>query len=179
MEIKRALALDTLSPLIDSNLVWALDNAGQCDQAIEWDTKALELDPNCMPALFDLGLSHVQKSMYKEATAHFEKAVMDSLNNPVLLVGLGYVYAEAHRGSEAQKVLNQLDEISKQRYVPSWFKAIIYVGLGRKDKAFEFLEKGYEERSVTLAMPWVSPISNPLRSDPCFADLLRRMNLQP
>jgi hypothetical protein len=75
-----------------------------------------------------------------------------------------------------------LDEPSKQKYVPAWLRAKIYAGLGEKDKAFVWLEKAYEERSSTTGGRFVpikmDPIYDPLRSDPRFADLLRRMNLQ-
>jgi hypothetical protein len=77
-------------------------------------------------------------------------------------------------------VLNELTELSKQKYVPAWAMAEIYVGLGEKDRAFEWLEKAYDERFAgLLASIKVDPIYDPLRSDPRFADLLRRMNLQP
>jgi hypothetical protein len=82
--------------------------------------------------------------------------------------------------AEAEKVLDQLTSLSKQKYVPSVYLAEAFVGLGEKDKAFEWLEKAYEDRSVgTRAFISVDPIFDPLRSYPRFADLLRRMNLQP
>ena len=79
-------------------------------------------------------------------------------------------------------MLDQLNELSKQKYVPAGFMAIIYVGLGEKDKAFEWLEKTYEDHFVAAEGAGdikVNPAFDPLRSDPRFADLLRRMNLQP
>jgi hypothetical protein len=94
---------------------------------------------------------------------------------------LGYGYAIAGRKAEAQKVLDQLNQLSKRKNVSAVFNVLIYVGLGEKDKAFEWLEKAYANR--TLGGPLVSikvdPIFDPLRSDPRYADLLRRMNLQP
>jgi hypothetical protein len=73
-------------------------------------------------------------------------------------------------------------ELSKQAYVLAWSIAVVHAALGEKDKDFEWLEKGYEERSLGvtyfLAIK-VDPVFDPLRSDPCFADLMRRMNLQP
>ena len=71
-----------------------------------------------------------------------------------------------------------MNEIPKQKYLPPVYRAIIYGGLGEKDKAFEWLEKGYEDRD-TGATVKVNPIYDPLRSGPRFADLLRGMNLQP
>jgi hypothetical protein len=74
-------------------------------------------------------------------------------------------------------MLDQLSEISKQRYVPAAYRAYIYVPLGEKDRAFESLERGYEERLISVIR--VDPAFDPLRSDPRFANLLRRMNPQP
>ncbi len=152
-------------------------SARQYDQAIEQERKTLELDPNFIPALDTLGMAYVQKSMYREGMAEFEKALVISPGNTLALSGLGYAYAVAGRRGEAQKVLDQLNALSKVRYVPAVHRATIYVGLAEKDKAFEWLERACEERFVVPIK--VDPAFDPLRSDPRFADLLRRMNLQP
>ena len=118
--------------------------------------------------------------MYKEGIAEFEKALAISPDNPRALSRLGYAYAVAGRRAEAQKVLDQLNELSKQKYVPQVQVALVYAGLGDKDHAFESLQKAYEDRSIgTVLALKVDPACDPLRSDPRFADLLRRMNLQP
>ena len=75
-------------------------------------------------------------------------------------------------------MLDQLNDLSKERYVPAFHRAIIYAGLGEKDKAFEWLQTAYEEEHFIIAIK-LNPVYDPLRSDPRFADLLRRMNLQP
>ena len=156
--------------------------ARQYDQAIEQERKTLELDPNYVPAHRTLGMAYVQKSMYKEATAEFEKALVNSLGSPYVLSELGYAYALSGRRAEAQKALDRLNELSKQKYVPAAYRVMIYVGLGEKDKALDWLEKSYEERYIvgdaTVDIK-VDPVFDPLRSDPRFEDLLRRMNLQP
>jgi hypothetical protein len=87
-----------------------------------------------------------------------------------------HLAAVSGRRPEAQKVLDQLTELSKQKYIPA-LDMVIYAGLGEKDKAFEWLEKGFEDR--TLRAIKVEPTFDPLRSDPRFADMLRRMNHQP
>jgi hypothetical protein len=74
-------------------------------------------------------------------------------------------------------VLGQLEELSKQKYVPAFFIAIIYVGLGEKDQAFEWLEKAYQERNPNLVNLKVQPIFDPIRSDPRFANLVQRVRL--
>ena len=117
--------------------------------------------------------------MYKEGIAEIEKTLTNSPGNTLALSYLGYAYAAAGGRADAQKVLDQLDELSKQKYVSAASVAIIYAGLGEKDKAFEWLGKAYDERSFSLALMKTEPAFDPLRSDPRFADLLRRMNLQP
>ena len=175
-EAKRALELDPLSLNINWFLGLVYIFARQYDQAIEQYRKALELDPNFFMLHAFLGIAYVHKSMYKEGIAEFEKAVAISPSN-LSLSFLGYGYAAAGRRVEAQKVLDKLNELSKRKYVPALHRAIIYAGLVEKDKAFEWLEKAYEER-YTIAIK-VNPVFDPLRSDPRFKDLLRRMNLEP
>jgi tetratricopeptide (TPR) repeat protein len=155
--------------------------ARQYDQAIEQFRKTLELDPNFTLTREFLGSAYLQKNMYMEALAEFQEALANSPDNMFTLSELGYAYAKSGRKAEAQKVLDQLNELSKRKFVPAISAVIIYVGLGEKDKAFEWLEKAYEDRSLggPLASLKVDPIFDPLRSDPRFADLLRRMNLQP
>jgi hypothetical protein len=81
--------------------------------------------------------------------------------------------------SEARKILNELDQISKRKYVASAPIAIIYIGLGEKDQALQWLEKAYDERLWEIGMLKVAPVFDPLRSDPRFAVLLRRVKLTP
>lgn len=70
-----------------------------------------------------------------------------------------------------------MEELSKRKYVPSFFITIVYIGLGEKDRAFEWLEKAYQERHPHLVNLKVQPVYDPLRSDPRFADLVRRVGL--
>jgi hypothetical protein len=107
--------------------------------------------------------------------------LVTSPNNTWVFAELGYAYGVAGRRVEAQKVLGQLNELSKEKYVSPFAAAQIHAGLGEKDKTFEWLEKAYEDRSIgsSFVTIKVDPIYDPLRSDPRFTDLLRRMNLQP
>jgi serine/threonine protein kinase/Flp pilus assembly protein TadD len=174
-ELKRAVEFDPVSLPINWLLGVAFYCARQYDQAIEQELKTLELDPTFILGYFHLGQAYVQKSMYKEAVAEFEKALAISPGNTLAVAGLGYGYGVTGRRVEAEKVLDQLNEISKRKYVPTMQMVLIYTGLGEKDKAFEWLERAYEARSMGNIK---SPTLDPLRSDPRFADLLRRMNLQ-
>jgi serine/threonine protein kinase/tetratricopeptide (TPR) repeat protein len=176
-EEKRAVELDPLSLLNNRLLGQAFYNARQYDQAIEQSRKTLELDPNFTGLHQLLGQAYLQKSMYKEGIAEIEKELAIFPNRTGALSQLGYGYALEGKIAEAQKVLDQLNERSKQKYVSAATRAIIYAGLGEKDKVFEWLEKAYEDRTIGAIK--VNPVYDPLRSDPRFADLLRRMNLQP
>ena len=180
-EAKRALELDPLSLPINAGLGATFYFARQYDQAIEQLRKALELDANFILTNSWLGLSYVQKSMHKEAIAEFEEALAIYSGDIRTISGRGYAYAMAGRRAEAQKVLDQLTELSKQKYVPAGFMAAVHAGLGENDKAFEWLEEGFDHRSIGafIVSLKVNPIWDPLRSDPRFKDLLRRMNLQP
>ena len=178
-ETRRALELDPLSVPVNRSLALDLYIARQYDQAIDQARKTLELDPIFVLAHLDIGNTYVQKSMYKDGIAELERAVAISPGNSIPLSQLGHAYAVAGKKPEAQKVLDQLYVLSKQRYVSPRQMAYIYVGLGEKDRAFGELERAYEDRSIVFSFIKVNPGYDPLRSDPRFADLLRRMNLQP
>jgi len=175
---KRALELDPLSLPINATMGAVLYFVRQYDQAIEQSRKTLELDPNFPLARWVLGLAYVQKSQYEEGIAELEKLQVSSpgflLNS---LLALGYAHALAGNRAEAENLLNQLNELSKQKYVPAWSIAAVHACLGDKDKAFEWLEKASDDRHTYHLK--LFPAFDLLRSDPRFADLLRRMNLQP
>src|SRR5262249_20107585 len=96
---------------------------------------------------------------------------------PSPLALLGHGYAVAGQRSQALELLEELVDLSKQRYISPYLIAIIYTGLGEKNSAFEWLEKTYEERSNMLVLLKVDPIFDRLRADPRFADLVRRVGL--
>jgi len=170
---KRAVQLDPLSVASNRDLGYEFYDARQYDQAIEQERKTPELDPNFPQAHSVLGRAYLQKSMYDEAIAEFEKEGSTGLYN------IGRAYAMAGRKAEAQKVLDQLSALSKENYIVPKNVAAIYAALGNKEKAFEWLEKSYQDHSLAVGLGMKSfPGFDPLRSDPRFADLLRRINLQ-
>ena len=179
-ENKRALELDPLSINYNTALAFTFFLARRYDQAIEQGAKILELDPKFIPAYYVRGVAYAQKSMHKEAMAEFEKAVSISADDLTALTGLGYGYAVTGRRADAEKVLARLNKLSKREFVSPVWMAKIYSGLGEKDKTFESLERAYADRSiVSVAYIKTNPMLDPLRSDPRFAELLGRLNLQP
>jgi tetratricopeptide (TPR) repeat protein len=175
-ENQRAVELDPLSSIDNWGLGDTLYRARKYDQAIEQEQKTLEMNPNFVPALNALGLVYVQKSMYKEAEEVLEKAVGNAPGYPESLSDLGYAYGVAGRKGDAQKVLEQLSELSKRKYVPELAQALVYMGVGEKNKAFELWSKAVENRNTTPVI-LAPPFRDSLGSDPRFGDLLRSMNL--
>lgn len=172
-EAKRAQEIDPLSPWNNSAFVLFL--ARQYDDAILASQKTLELDPNFAVAHMIIGLSYVQKHEYKEGISELQKARA----NPDSRALLGYAYAVAGKRSEGRKILNELEQLATEKYVSRFPLAVAYTGLGEKDRAFAALDEAYEERSWGMGMLGVNPVFDPIRSDPRFAALLRRVNLPP
>jgi len=173
-EAKRAQEVDPLSLTINAVIGWMFFLARQYDQAIEQEKKTLEMDPNFALAHSFLGPAYEQKAMYKEALAEFQKAASGSPEES-LLSEIGHVYAVAGKRSEAREMLNKLKELSKQHYLPPYQMALIHAALNEKDQAFALLENAYEDRFPWLIHLKVEPRLDPLRSDPRFEDLVRRV----
>jgi TolB-like protein/DNA-binding winged helix-turn-helix (wHTH) protein/Tfp pilus assembly protein PilF len=172
-EIKRAQELDPLSLIINAVGGWVFFKARQYDQAIEQCRKTLDMDPDFIPAHYYLGLAYVQKEMYGEAISHYQQAVTLSGTSTAIVGALGHAYAVSGKSGEALKVI---DELKRGRYVPSYKIALIFTGLGEKELAFAWLEKGYKERDFDMVWVKVDPMPDLLRSDPRFHSLRRRLN---
>jgi tetratricopeptide (TPR) repeat protein len=173
-----AQELDPLSPIINFELGLAYYFQHDYDRAIDQFKKTLELDPNFPPVLQILPAAYEQKGMYDEALAAFKKAIsLSGLDAQHAVAGLGHLYAVTGRKSEAQEQINELKQLSQQRYVRSNFIAMIYAGLGDKDQAFAWLEKGFEEHAYQMTNLKLEPRFDVLHSDPRFADLVRRLGL--
>ena len=176
-EIKRAAELAPLTPFTVTAVGYPFYYARQHDEAIRYFRRGLELDPNFFWGYLWIGQAYVEKRMYNEAIAEIEQAIALSAGNTRAIATLGYAYGVSGKRGEAQKVLNELKGRSERSYVSPYFIALIYTGLGEKDKAFEWLEKAYHERHPYLAFLKVEPVFDTLRSDPRFADLLRRIGV--
>ncbi len=177
-EIQRALQIDPLSLAINADAGRILNYARQYDKAVEQLRKTLELEPNFFQAHRLLGLAYQQKGMFAEAIAELQMAV-HSEGSPPVVADLGNALAVAGKRDEAQKVLRELAELSKQRYVSAYDVAIIFAGLGENEKVLQWLEKAFEERATGLVHLNVESRLDGLRSDPRFQDLLRRIGLPP
>jgi serine/threonine-protein kinase len=140
-------------------------------------SKALEIDPNHVWALWMLGLSYSLRSMHDEAIAELQKVTKLSHRLPLYLAELGWAYGRANRRAEAERIIGELEERSQREYVSPFCMALVWGGLAEMDTAFEWLGKARDERSSYLPELKVTPLLDSFCSDPRFQDLLRRMNL--
>ena len=176
-EADRAHNLDPL------NLVFAIDVgnrlywARRYREAIAPIRRALELDPNFRVAHRFLGQVYEQNGMYEPAIAELRRAAELSNKNPIDLGALGHAYAVSGQREQASHVLQELRHLSNKRYVSGYDFALLYVGLGEKDKALESLERAFQEHSTWMLHLKVDPRLDPLRFDPRFQDLMRRVGL--
>ncbi|HXG68716.1 MAG TPA: protein kinase, partial [Blastocatellia bacterium] len=177
-EAKRTQELDPLSLIINTHLGWVYYNARRYDEAIEQCRKTLAMDANFFPARRYLALAYEQKGMHEQAIAEFRRVRQLSGDNPRMIAALGHAYAVAGRKAEARQTLDELLEWSKRNWVPSYDLAVVYTGLGDAEQAFAWLEKAIVERNEYLCYLGVDPRFDPLRADPRFADILRRIGLQ-
>ncbi|HYG78897.1 MAG TPA: tetratricopeptide repeat protein, partial [Pyrinomonadaceae bacterium] len=175
-EMKRAVELDPLSLIINSDLGSIYVSARQYDRAVEQLRKTIEMDRGFYPAHYWLGEAYVMKGSYAEALAEYQKA--RELNDDPLVLGLmGHAYAVSGRRGDAFRILDELNKLAQQRYVSSYTFALVYAGLNDRDRAFEWLEKSYRDRASEIAYFKVDPLLDNLRPDPRFADLVRRVGL--
>jgi DNA-binding winged helix-turn-helix (wHTH) protein/TolB-like protein/lipoprotein NlpI len=176
--LKRAQELDPLSPQTTRRLAQALVFARQPDLAIEECRKALEMDPEHPGLLTHLAWAYEQKGMCEEALA-LTKRVKQSSTYPEAISMLGYQYARCGSTDLARRELKELRKMAERGTVPAYFYAPILAGLGEQEEAFACLEKSVAERSELAACIKADVRLESLRSDPRFADLVRRVGLEP
>jgi class 3 adenylate cyclase/TolB-like protein/Tfp pilus assembly protein PilF len=177
-EMRKALELDPVSMAVNTGLGHVLYLARNFDAAIEQYGNAVRLDPTFGPAHLWFGRPYLQKGMYAEAIGEIQQAVASSGGSTISLAVLAHALASAGKESEAKKILGDLMERSRNQYLPSYWVALVYTGLGDVNQAMTWLEKAYEERSSWLVWINVEPRFDRLRSEPRFASLLRRMRLE-
>ena len=176
-EIKRAHELDPLSLIINTDIGFELYYTRHYDQAISQLKTTLEMKPDFPLAHLWLGRAYQEKAMYEEALAEFKTVEASFRGWPVAIAGIGYVDGISGKRIDASKVLRDLSDLSRERYVTSYGVALVYAGLGDRDKAIAWLNKAYEERSHWLVWLKLDPRWDTLRADPRFVDLVRRVGL--
>jgi serine/threonine protein kinase/Tfp pilus assembly protein PilF len=173
-EAKRAQELDPLSPAISGEVAAALYYARRYDEAIEQSKKTLQMDPNYGLAHWNLAEVYVQKKMYTEAAAEWQ-TMMTKWGDAALASSL----EEAYRVSGFQGLLQSLidkwpkDLLASER---AYDIAELLVILGKKNEAVSWLQQAFTERESVMVYLKSEPVFDPLRSDPGFQAIVKKMN---
>jgi serine/threonine protein kinase/Flp pilus assembly protein TadD len=162
--MRTAQQLDPFSASINTTAVFPIYWAHLFDEAIEGFQAAIELHPGYWLAHYFLGLSYAQKGEFGQAILALRHAA-EIGDSAWRYSGLGYVYARAGEPERAESVLQTLNELGRQQYVPAIYSAAVYAGLGESDQAFEWLRRAVERRDWLIAWLHVDPLWDILRSD--------------
>jgi TolB-like protein/Flp pilus assembly protein TadD len=175
VEGKRAVELDPLSLVINTDLGSDYYYARRSDEAIAQLHKTLEMDPGFYIAHLVLGQALDAKGARDAAIVECQKA--RALNDdPAVLGVLGRAHGLSGNKMEAEKILDQLKKLSQERYVPAYSFALVYLGLGDKEEALRWLEQSYQDRAGSdIGFIRVDPLLDPLRGDPRFEALAEKI----
>jgi TolB-like protein/Tfp pilus assembly protein PilF len=179
-EARHALDLDPVNPLFHAVMAETYYFGRSYDAAIEEAQQVVKLHPGSVSAQFWLGSAYREKKMYPQAVETFQNARAEARKqvgseNPAMLMAYGHTQAVAGNAAEARAALQQLQQLSAARFVPSLYPAAIHVGLGETDDAFRLLDIAHQERIDRLVYLNVDPMADPLRSDPRFAQLMAKV----
>jgi len=158
-------------------LTTAYMNARQFDKALIQAHRSFDLDPNFPLARLWLGLAYVANGKYDEAIGLNNDVPVQSPTRWVSLYVTAYAHARAGHKAEAEKLVAEIREIGKTQYIRPYYLACVYAALGDKDKAFAQLGQSLDEKDCYAPRARIDPALDPLRDDPRFAAMMKRMNM--
>lgn len=177
-ENSRALDLDPVSPLFNTVRAEIHYHARNFDAAIDQARRTIEQYPTYPLAYIWLGSAYRQKKMYREALDSFSQGRRLSGDHPAMIALYGHTLAVSGDAAGARKALAELQHVAQSRYVSSLYFAAVYMGLGEKSTALDWLDRAYQERNDRLVYLGVDPMADPLRSEPRFTELLRKIGIR-
>jgi len=175
--MNRALGQDPLSPVLRLVKGWNLLCSRRCEEAVQEFERVLDVDPNNLGAQYYLVFARLQQKHFEEALAIAEKVVREHGRGSFALYALGMAHAKAGHIEEARDMLAELMKPASWTYVPARAIADLYGALGELDLAFEWAHKAIGQRDPHMLTVKGDPNFDPLRSDPRYPALLKKMNL--
>jgi tetratricopeptide (TPR) repeat protein len=175
-EYQKAVRLDPLSPVVSDALCYGYVNAGRLDDAITQGKHTLELDPNYVYLDSNLANAYRERGLLDQAIV-FYRAGEQSTHSPS--AGLAISYARLGKIKEAEQKLAELLAEKERRYISASNIALVYAALGKKDEAFAWLERAYSEHDGVISVIAIDPGTQPLRGDPRFINLVKRVGMDP
>jgi tetratricopeptide (TPR) repeat protein len=174
---RRARELDPLSLGTAIHFGWLLYHARRYDDSIRELRTVLAVEPNSVGALWFLGFALIEDRQFSEAIGVLQRGAHLSNRSPALLGVMTRAYARAGDRTAALRILDELKTIQRRGYVPPAVFLNAYIGLGEYDQAFLWLERAYEEHSNITQLLKTHPLFDPVRKDPQFTGLMRRVGL--
>src|SRR3954469_19493391 len=172
-----AIELDPASVSIRRSMGWLQYYARQYEAALDNLRRGLAMNPTAEETHRLLGLVYLQQGSLDEAAAAFKEAIANSPNDALALAGLGHVAVRRGRVDEALTILAELDARGRSGYVSPVAQTQLYVALGQRDRAFEWMDKGFQDRRGWLAYLKIEPMLDGIRDDARFQRMLERMRL--
>ncbi len=178
LEIRKAEELDPLAPILYVAESYALVPLHRYDEAIERSRRALEIDPAFPRGHSALGTAYFVSGRYDEAIAEISRAYASSDSSLEYLAQLGHVYARIGKTEEAMNILNRFLQLSKDQYVAPYFIGQLYTGLGKTDEAFTWFNRAVDEHANAMEYLRLDPTFDPIRNDPRFTVLMKKVGLE-
>ena len=176
-EMHRALTIDPLSPEVNSFLAWDLYLKRDYQGCLTTSHKTMQMFPEFWVPHLIAGMCYFIQGQFVEATAQYQKARMMNPDSTFALAGVGMSSARSGKKGEARKALAEMEGLSKRSYVSPFYIGLIDQALGERDLAFEWYAKGYDDQEEFLLWLTIDPLFDEVRSDPRFADLVRRVGI--
>jgi tetratricopeptide (TPR) repeat protein len=176
-EFERARQLDPLSVVINSEVGSVYFYQRDYDRCIEYSKRMVQQFPDFFLAHVNLAWAYTQKKMYHEAISEYEQARALSKGHTFVEANLAYTYAVSGKKAEARKILNALESRGKREHISPMRFVVVYLGLGDKERMFNWLERAREEFDVFLVYIRVNPFFDSVRGDPKFQDLIQKLGL--
>lgn len=177
-ENSHTLEVDPVSPVFNTVRAQIEYSGRNYDAAVAQGMRVVEQYPSYWLAYIWLGSAYREKKMYGQALDQFAKGRQLSGDQPVMIALYGHALAVSGDAAGARRALADLERLAHSRYVSSLYFAAIYMGLGEKSRALDYLDRAYTERNDYLAYLGVDPLADPLRSEPRFTQLLQKIGIQ-